>query len=172
MAPSIEVVADKTERLFVWLPWAGSASAGYDKLRDLLQVERLVVDYDREARAFRVARSHLVTLAINMADEYSHVTVAQEFKQQAKCTTSCENANPNSLDQCSCVCEGTQHAGGGWLLERGGPRTPRRPEQHSSHCPNSRSWIRTRLASRSAELGTREHMSAVRTYVAGGRRYR
>ena len=114
-APSIEVGADKTERLFVWLPWSGSASAGYAKLRELLQVERLVVDYDPKARAFRVARSHLVTLAINMADEYGHVTVAQEFKQQAKCTASCQNASPNSTDQCSCVCEGMQHAGGGWV---------------------------------------------------------
>lgn len=111
--PSIEAVSDRSERLYVRMPWAGSAGAGYAKLKDLLDVDRLDAPWDRDARAFRVARTHLVSLAINMAEEYGTVTVAQEFKQQDKCTVSCQNADPRSLGQCVCICEGTQHAGGG-----------------------------------------------------------
>lgn len=111
--PSIEALADKSERLYVRLPWAGSPGAGYNKLKELMDVDRLVVDYDRAAGAFRVARNHLVHLSIAMAEEYGTVTVAQEFKQQDKCTVSCQNADPRSLGQCVCICEGTQHAGGG-----------------------------------------------------------
>jgi hypothetical protein len=110
---SIEAVADKAERLYVRLPWAGSPGAGYAKLKALMDVDRLVADWDRDAGAFRVARTHLVHLSITMAEEYGQVIVAQEFNQQDKCTASCQNANPRSLGHCVCICEGTQHAGGG-----------------------------------------------------------
>jgi hypothetical protein len=112
---SIEAVADKGERLYVRLPWAGSPGAGYETLKALMDVDRLVAEWDRGARAFRVARTHLVHLSITMAEEYGQVTVTQEFNQQDKCTVSCRNANPRSLGQCVCICEGTQHAGGGSL---------------------------------------------------------
>lgn len=148
-APSIEALADRGERLYVRLPWAGSPRANYSNLKDLMDVDRLVVDYDRDAGAFRVARSHLVHLSMDMAEEYGTVTVVQEFKQQDKCTVSCQNADPRSLGHCVCICEGIQHAGGGavaWWLEVGrelliGPteivRTTRTLDR-----PSARAWRR------------------------------
>lgn len=91
------------------LPWTGKPSETYALLEDLIGASRRgQVLYDRQTKAFSVARSHAVELINGLAATYGQVHVIQ-YGGVEKCVEACWNARPETAIDCECSCAGANH---------------------------------------------------------------
>jgi hypothetical protein len=72
-------------------------------------------EFNRKDKVWEVARSHYWTLIEACVERYGIVTVVEDYALQEKCTRSCTNARPESVNECTCVCGGDHHG-----MDRGG----------------------------------------------------
>lgn len=84
-------------------------------LRQLLPDGVQVSHWNYESRCNFVARAHFEPLVAGLQRYFGAVRVRMQFRDVEKCTEKCQEANPETFWNCTCVCGGLHHGGGeGW----------------------------------------------------------
>ncbi|GAA1431385.1 hypothetical protein GCM10009616_18370 [Microlunatus lacustris] len=103
----VSIVRPPAGRLLVRLPFR-PGGVNYEILRDACG-ERTRSEWDAEAKAYRVARTHLLALIDALANRFGEVVVTLRTSRTTRCVEACWMANEGTWYECECSCLGEFH---------------------------------------------------------------
>lgn len=98
--------------LRVYLPYEGGSNKPWIRavVGPGVPIKSVTVD---GVRVWELAAIHLLPLAAAMADRYGEIEMRIQVSTAMKCSTSCQEADADTVWKCVCICAGRDHSGKG-----------------------------------------------------------
>lgn len=97
-------------KLVIKTPWVKYGVSARQWLNKALPPRAHHVEYAGNGR-WTISRRHLDAIIEACLQEYGAVKLIWDSNENEKCTVACQNANPDTRDDCECVCGGDFHGG-------------------------------------------------------------
>ena len=101
--PGIE--PDRT--LLVWMPYRGRSNKPWLQR----QLPRVLITAGEDSGVWQIRTKYLWKLLKALSTKYAEVDVRLQFSEVSRCNNACQTANPYTVYDCVCSCNGTNHGG-------------------------------------------------------------